>query len=91
MKLSATQIEQIAQRTAELLSKKSYSPQPLSKGAEGSEQLVTRKELLDYLKISETTLWRYERENRLQAYSISGRRYFKKSEIDNLIQLKIKS
>jgi len=83
MKLSAIQIEQIAQRTAELLSEKIYRKPHKNLGV--SDDLLTRKELSDYLKISESTLWRYEKENRLHSYSISGRRYFKKSEVENFL------
>jgi len=47
LKLSAIQIEQIAPRTAELLSEKIYypHPQPLSKGDGSSDDLLTQKEL----------------------------------------------
>jgi len=53
-------------------------------------ELLTSKELCKYLKVSRSTIWRYVKEKRIQMYSISGKRYFKKNEIDNnLIQLKI--
>jgi len=55
-------------------------------------ELLTSKELCEYLKVSRSTIWRYVREKRIQMYSIAGKRYFKKNEIDNnLIQLRIKN
>lgn len=38
---------------------------------------------------SSSTLWKYEKEGKLQAYSIGGKRFYKRSEImDALVKLK---
>lgn len=40
---------------------------------------------------SASTLWKYEKEGRLQAYGIGGKRFYKKAEIeDAFVKLKIK-
>ena len=53
------------------------------------------KELLsDYIPKSEvrgkimsaSTLWKHERKGSLKSYAIGGKRYYKRSEIENLIQ-----
>jgi len=75
-----------------LLKTWNLKPETWNMKATEHNQLLTRKELSAYLKVSPSTIWRYVKENRIQMYSISGRRYFKKSEIDNnLIQLRIKN
>lgn len=57
--------------------------------AQSEEGLMTREEVLSYLQISSTTLWRYEKEGRLKSYSVCGKRYYKKPEIEaSLIQKK---
>ena len=36
--------------------------------------------------MSSSTLWKLERKGSLKTYAISGKRYYKRSEIENLIQ-----
>lgn len=53
------------------------------------EGFLTRKQALSYLGICSATLWRYEQQDKIKSYGFSGKRYFKKSEIDaSLIQKK---
>lgn len=35
---------------------------------------------------SSSTLWKHERKGNLKTYAIGGKRYYKRSEIENLIQ-----
>lgn len=77
-------IHRIAERTVELLNREKPQLQP-----DNSEELLTREQALKYLGVCSSTLWRYEQQNKIQSYGISGKRYFKKSEIDaSLIQKK---
>ena len=36
--------------------------------------------------LSSSTLWKHERKGSLKTYAIGGKRYYKRSEIENLIQ-----
>lgn len=72
-----TLIERIAKRTAELLT--NNTPQPLQPE---QDELLTRTEALDYLRITGATLWRYEKQGKIQSIGIGGKRYFRKSEIE---------
>ena len=47
--------------------------------------LIVRKEALELLNISSSTLWLYEKEGKIQGYGVKGKRYYKRSEILNSI------
>lgn len=46
------------------------------------DELLSRTETLEYLKITGATLWRYEKQGKIQSIGIGGKRYFRKSEIE---------
>lgn len=48
--------------------------------------LITRKDVLYKLGISQNTLWRWQREGRLHPIKIGRKIFFKKSEINGNIQ-----
>lgn len=48
---------------------------------EHQEELLTKKQVLDFLKISSVTLWKWQKSGRIVTHGISNRRYFKRSEI----------
>ncbi|MEN3324818.1 helix-turn-helix domain-containing protein [Mariniflexile soesokkakense] len=53
------------------------------------EELMTRKETAEYLKIDSTTLWHWTNKGKVTAYGIGARSYYKRSEIINsLVKLK---
>lgn len=59
-----------------------------SSTADASQELLTysRKQVMDLLHVSETTLWRYQQNNTLTAHRVgSNRIVFIKSEVDALI------
>lgn len=80
-----TLIERIAERTAELLKKdQTKQSQP-----ECPDDLLTREEAMQYLKITSATLWRWGKQGKITYHGIGGKRYLKKSELDkSLIQKK---
>lgn len=79
-----TLIERIAQRTAELLINQTPQRQETEQDA-----LLTRTEAMRFLKITTATLWRYEKKGKITSHGIGGKRYFKKSELEqSLIQKK---
>jgi len=54
-----------------------------------SEELMTRDETCQFLKIDSSTLWAWTNNGKVKAYGIGARRYYKKSEImECLTQLK---
>lgn len=42
------------------------------------EEILTREEIIQYLKISKTSLWKYTKSGRLKAYGLGNRVYYKK-------------
>ena len=48
---------------------------------QNQKELLTKKETLKLLKISQSTLWRWTVKNKLSSYGIENRVYYKKSEI----------
>ena len=59
----------------------------LSKEFEPKEptEYLTRSEVCKLLKIDLSTLWRWQRNGTLQAYALNNRVYFKRSEIDDVL------
>ncbi|MDE5490661.1 helix-turn-helix domain-containing protein [Elizabethkingia meningoseptica] len=59
----------------------------LVKGGDNSEskkdpEALTKKEVLQLLKIDPSTYWRWVKNGHLKEYSIGGKRYCKRSEIE---------
>lgn len=46
-----------------------------------SEELLTREETCQFLKIDSSTLWAWTNKKKVNAYGIGARRYYKKSEL----------
>lgn len=46
-----------------------------------SEELLTREEACKFLKVDSTTLWAWTNKNKIKAYGIGARRYYKRSEL----------
>lgn len=57
---------------------------------DANDDLLTREEACEFLKIDPSTLWHWQNKGKVTAYSISGnRRYYKRSELlEALIPLK---
>ena len=51
------------------------------------EELLTREQAAEFLQIHETTLWHYTNKGKVKAYSLAGKRYYKRSEIMNSLTL----
>ncbi len=49
------------------------------------EQLLTRTETIQYLKVDSSTLWSWTRNGKLKAYRVGNRVYYKKNEIDEAL------
>lgn len=48
---------------------------------DNSEELLTREETCQFLKIDSSTLWAWTNKKKVNAYGIGARRYYKKSEL----------
>ena len=46
-----------------------------------SEELLTRDQACQFLKIDSSTLWAWSLKGKVKAYGIGARRYFKRSEL----------
>ena len=49
-------------------------------------QILTVKELAEYLKLTEVTILKYAREGKIPALRVGGRRRFDKDHIDELLR-----
>jgi len=80
-------INQIAQRTAELIESRENEKQPHQPTDE--TDLLTPKESAKLLRISIPTLWRWQKKGKVKCYGIAGSRYYKRSELlESLTELK---
>ncbi|MCB0748717.1 MAG: helix-turn-helix domain-containing protein [Ignavibacteriae bacterium] len=46
-----------------------------------NEELLTREETCQFLKIDSSTLWSYTNKGKVKAYGIGARRYYRRSEL----------
>ncbi len=54
-----------------------------------NDELLTRTEACEFLKIDSSTLWAWQNKGKVKGYSIVNRRYYKRSELlECLIPLK---
>ena len=82
-------MDELADQVAEkLLFKMEYYLKELA--AKKDDELLTREETANYLKINVTTLWHWTNKGKLISYGIGGRRYYKKQEVlESLVQFKV--
>jgi len=53
------------------------------------DDLLSREEAANLLKIDLSSLWRWQQRGKVKAYSIAGKRYYKRSELlESLKELK---
>ena len=48
---------------------------------DNSEELMNREETCQFLKIDSSTLWAWTNQQKVKAYGIGARRYYKRSEL----------
>ncbi|WP_034917817.1 helix-turn-helix domain-containing protein [Gillisia sp. CAL575] len=53
-----------------------------------NDELLTREETCEFLKIDSSTLWNWTKKGKVKAYGISSRRYYKRSELFESLILK---
>lgn len=52
---------------------------------EPTDELLTKKQVCEYLNVTPTTIWRWHKQGKIETYGIGKNRYYKKSEITNLL------
>ncbi|MDM1328104.1 helix-turn-helix transcriptional regulator [Myroides odoratimimus] len=52
-----------------------------------NNELLTRKEVLDFFGISSSTLWRWCKNGYIKQYGLGGRSYYKREELNNSLVL----
>ena len=57
--------------------------------ASADEELLTKKQACDFLKVTPTTLWRWHKEGKIETYGIGKIRYYKKADLLSLLIKKI--
>jgi len=75
-------IDKIAAKTAEVLAGK------FSTNSENDpEDLLTPEEAAKFLKVTSTSLWRMRKAGKIKLYGLGGKRYYKKSELLNALEV----
>ena len=54
---------------------------------DNSEELLSRDETCQFLKIDSSTLWAWTNNGKVKAYGIGARRYYKRSELMDCLTL----
>lgn len=57
------------------------------KDKSNSEELLTREETFNFLKIDSSTLWAWTNNGKVKAYGIGAKRYYKRSELMECLTL----
>lgn len=70
-KAVATLTKEFSELKALLLKKAEPTPE------QQPDDLITREEALKYLRVTGATLWRYEKQGKIQSYGMGAKRYFK--------------
>lgn len=52
-----------------------------------TEELLTREETCQFLKVDSSTLWSWTNKGKVKAYGIGARRYYKRSELLDCLTL----
>jgi excisionase family DNA binding protein len=56
-----------------------------SEAPEQADELLTKKQVCEYLNVTPTTIWRWHKQGKIETYGIGKIRYYKKAEITNLL------
>ncbi|WP_157208904.1 helix-turn-helix domain-containing protein [Mariniflexile maritimum] len=54
---------------------------------DNSEELLTREQTCQFLKVDSSTLWAWTNKGKVKAYGIGARRYYKRSELMECLTL----
>jgi hypothetical protein len=85
--LESLTIEQLQQLIGTSVRSGIFELQKELQTKDNSEELMTREETCQFLKIDSSTLWAWTNNGKVKAYGIGARRYYKKSELMECLTL----
>ncbi len=81
-------VEELTEIIAEKLADKIETRIAKLISSQNDEELLTRAETAEFLKINSTTLWHWTKKGKVTAYGIGNRVYYKRGELKKaLIQI----
>lgn len=87
--LSPISLDDFVSKVSNEVVRKIESQNKIQKRPHEGDDLLTRDEACEFLKIDSSTLWAWTNKGKVKAYGIGNRRYYKRSElIDALTPLK---
>jgi len=88
--LETLSVEQLQQLIGTSVKKGILELQKQLQDKDNSEELLTREETCNFLKIDSSTLWAWTNNGKVTAYGIGARRYYKRSELMECLKKKKK-
>jgi len=85
--LETLSVEQLQQLIGTSVKKGILELQKQLQDKDNSEELLTREETCNFLKIDSSTLWAWTNNGKVTAYGIGARRYYKRSELMECLTL----
>jgi hypothetical protein len=79
--LQSLTIEQLQQLIGKIVKDGIKEFQGEIQSKDNSDELLTREETCQFLKIDSSTLWAWTNKKKVNAYGMGARRYYKKSEL----------
>jgi len=79
--LESLTIEQLQQLVSASVKNGIQELQKELQSKDNSEELMTREETCQFLKIDSSTLWAWTNQGKVKAHGIGARRYYKRSEL----------
>jgi hypothetical protein len=79
--LQTLTVEQLQQLIGTTVKKELQEIQKDLQSMNDNEELLTREETCQFLKIDSSTLWAWTNKKKVNAYGIGARRYYKRSEL----------
>ena len=81
-------VEELTEIIADKLAEKIETRIAMLISSQNDEELLTRAETTEFLKINSTTLWNWTKKGKVTAYGIGNRVYYKRGELKKaLIQI----
>lgn len=74
-------VEELTEIIADKLAEKIETRIAMLISSQNDEELLTRDETTEFLKINSTTLWHWTKKGKVTAYGIGNRVYYKRGEL----------
>lgn len=83
--LQGTTTEQLVSLISEVFQTKFEALKKDLSTQQANDELLTRDQACEFLQINSSTLWAWTNQNKVTAYGIGNRRYYKRSELLNCL------